>query len=71
MGTLKVSDIHHVNFTVTDLERSAAWYEDILGLTTGWDMEDVEGRGQKVVLLVPESPLRVVLTLHQDNQHPN
>jgi glyoxylase I family protein len=59
--------IHHLNLSVTDIERSAAWYRDLLGLTTGWEMEDTEGRGRKVILLHPDSPLRIVLSLHRAN----
>jgi glyoxylase I family protein len=61
------SGVHHINFSVTDLERSATWYMQVLGLNTGWEMEDVEGRGRKVVLLHPTSPLRFVLSLHRAN----
>jgi glyoxylase I family protein len=61
------SDIHHLNFSVTDLERSAAWYREVLGLEQGWEMPDQEGRGRKVVLLHPSSPFRLVLSLHQAN----
>lgn len=59
--------IHHINMSVTDLQRSADWYTSVLGLTRGWEMDDVEGRGRKVVLLHPSSPLRIVLSLHQAN----
>lgn len=61
------SGIHHVNFSVTDLERSVAWYIEVLGLTKGWEMEDVEGRGRKVALLHPASSLRIVLSHHRTN----
>lgn len=61
------SSVHHVNFTVTDLGRSAAWYTQVLGLTKGWEMEDAEGKGRKVVLLLDGTPLRIVLSLHQAN----
>jgi catechol 2,3-dioxygenase-like lactoylglutathione lyase family enzyme len=67
MSTPTFTGIHHINFTVSDLQRSATWYRDVLGLEAGWEMEDIEGRGQKVVLLVPDSPLRIVLTKHQGN----
>jgi glyoxylase I family protein len=60
--------IHHINLSVTDLERSAAWYIEVLGLTKGWEMEDVEGRGRKFVLLHPGTPLRIVLTAHVANR---
>jgi glyoxylase I family protein len=62
-----VSSVHHVNLTVTDLGRSAGWYMKVLGLVPGWEMADVEGRGQKTVLLVPNSSLRIVLTQHKAN----
>jgi glyoxylase I family protein len=61
------SGVHHVNFSVTNLERSAAWYQDVLGLNKGWEMEDQEGRGKKFVLLHPTEPLRIVLSLHRAN----
>ena len=59
--------VHHVNFSVTDLQRSAAWYERVLGLERGWEMPDTEGRGEKVVLLQPGSELRIVLSHHRSN----
>lgn len=59
--------VHHVNLTVTDPERSAAWYRDVLGLEFGWEVPDAEGHGRKVVLLAPDSTLRIVLTKHAAN----
>jgi len=59
--------VHHVNFSVTDLERSAAWYAEVLGLTEGWRMEDQGGRGRKVILQHPGSTFRLVLSLHAAN----
>ena len=32
-----ISDIHHTSFTVSDMERSVAFYRDILGMTVIWD----------------------------------
>ena len=61
------SSVHHVNLTVTDLDRSAGWYMKVLGLVPGWEMADIEGRGKKTVLLVPNSSLRIVLTQHKAN----
>lgn len=59
--------LHHINFSVTDLERSADWYEKVFGLSRGWEMQDTDGQGRKIVLLHPESPFRLVLSLHQSN----
>ena len=64
---LTFDGVHHLNFSVTNLERSTAWYTEVLGLTHGWDMEDTNGRGQKAVLLHPSSPLRIVLSFHRGN----
>lgn len=59
--------IHHLNLTVTDLQRSSEWYARVLGLKRGWQMDDVEGRGQKIILLHPTEPLRLVLTHHKSS----
>jgi glyoxylase I family protein len=59
--------VHHLNVSITDLERSAAWYSSVLGLQRGWENPDVEGRGRKLVMLHPTDPVRIVLTYHQSN----
>jgi len=63
----EISTVHHFNLSVTDLARSAAWYAEVLGLTKGWEMEDTEGRGRKVVLLHSGNLYRLVLSYHQAN----
>jgi glyoxylase I family protein len=65
---MQILGVHHLNLSVTDLERSAAWYEKVLGLTRGWEMPDAEGRGQKIILLLPNTQFRLVLSLHRANQ---
>ncbi|HEX8919507.1 MAG TPA: VOC family protein [Chloroflexota bacterium] len=59
--------VHHINLSVMDLDRSAEWYERVLGLQKGWEMEDTEGRGKKKILLHSSSPFRLVLSMHQAN----
>jgi glyoxylase I family protein len=59
--------VHHINLSVADLERSAAWYRKVLRLEEGWDIDDVEGRGRKKVLTHPGTAFRIVLSLHQSN----
>jgi glyoxylase I family protein len=61
------SSVHHINFTVTDLRRSADRYMTVLQLRMGWEMPDSEGRGRKIALLHPNSPLRIVLTVHESS----
>lgn len=64
---MEFSGIHHINVSVTDLARSADWYASVLGMTRGWEIDDVQGRGRKVVMLHPTEPLRIALTQHQSN----
>jgi catechol 2,3-dioxygenase-like lactoylglutathione lyase family enzyme len=33
-----LSNLDHVDFTVSDLEQSLAFYRDLLGLEVNWDM---------------------------------
>ena len=32
-----ISGIHHTSFTVSDMERSIAFYRDVLGMKVDWD----------------------------------
>lgn len=53
---------HHLNLTVTDIERSAAWYCKVLGFT---NVRDVEREGfRRVFLLHPASQFYLGLTRH-------
>lgn len=61
------SGIHHINLSVTDLDRSAIWYTEVLGLEKAWEMEDIEGRGRKAILWLPGRSGRLVLSLHRAN----
>jgi glyoxylase I family protein len=64
MSTLQ--GIHHLSLSVRDLERSAAWYADVLGLERIAALPD-EGSGAKVLLRHPDSPVVLVLTRHRAN----
>ena len=58
-----INGFHHVSFSVSDLGRSAAWYQDVLGF--GHD-SDVEGEGfRRVRLRHPDAGITVTLTQHQ------
>lgn len=61
-----ITGVNHINFTVLDLKKSAAWYAEIFGLTTLWELEDV-GQGAKVIMLHPGSRLMIGLTEHKSN----
>lgn len=57
--------LHHIGLTVTDAERSAEWYERILGFTRVGGHEEPGGR-KKVFLAHPGLSLRLGLVQHAD-----
>lgn len=60
----RFTGVHHVGFSVTDLDRSVAWYADVLGLTY---VMPTDGDGYRRALLVHDSGLFVGLTQHDAN----
>jgi glyoxylase I family protein len=56
--------IHHVGFTVRDLEASAAWYERVLGFERTGSFEEPGGRWRKTFLALPSLATRLTLTQH-------
>jgi len=59
MGGNMLTGIHHLALTVTDVERSAAWYRELLGMVQviGDDTDDVRYR----VLAHPDSGMVIGL----------
>lgn len=62
-----LAGIHHVGLSVTDIARSAAWYQEVLGFSKAAEVPDDGGRGHKVVLRHPEGGFIVGLALHKSN----
>ena len=60
----RFSGVHHVGLSVTDLDRSVAWYTRVLGLTY---VMPTDGDGYRRALLVHDSGLFVGLTRHDAN----
>lgn len=60
-----VTGIHHLSLTTTDLERSVAWYSDLLGLIK--IMDEPHDGGRAVVLMQPQSGLFIGLHSHDTN----
>ena len=58
--------IHHVGFTVRDVEASAAWYETVLGFRRVGAYEAPDGTRRKVFLRHDGVPARIGLTQHRD-----
>ena len=58
---------HHLGLTVTDLERSEAWYREILGFERAFVEPHLGGTGYAVVMTRPGTSLFLGLDFHQGN----
>jgi glyoxylase I family protein len=45
--------VHHLNLSVTDLDRSASWYAQVFGLTARGRIEAADGLSSRVLLVHP------------------
>ncbi len=60
----EISAYHHVNLTVTDIDKSTAWYSDVMGFA---QFKDFERDGfRKVILVHPASGTAFGFTDHRD-----
>lgn len=62
----RFAKVSHTSFSVTDAERSARWWHDVLGLVT---FDRVEGEGWRGVLLLHE-PSGTVMELQEHDANP-
>jgi len=62
-----IASIHHVSFTVTDLDRSVAWYKEVLGLAELMREDHPDGAGYAIVLCRPDFSMCVGLHTHAAN----
>jgi catechol 2,3-dioxygenase-like lactoylglutathione lyase family enzyme len=62
-----ISNIHHISFTVTDIDRSVAWYMDVLGLDKLMEEQHPNDPGYAVVLGSPDWAFCVGLHVHPTN----
>ena len=68
----EIHGVHHLALTVTDLPHSAAWYEDVLGLTKLTEFElPGEHPHPTVLFLHPGSELLIGLHGHPSNEGDN
>ena len=61
-----IDDIHHLGFTVRDVDVSAAWYVDVLGFHRAGEYTSPGGTRRKVFLRHDRLRARLGLTQHQD-----
>ena len=63
-----ISGINHVSVTVTDIERSVAWYTEVLGLGKLMEEQHPNDSGYAVVLGKPDWSMAVGLHTHPTNE---
>lgn len=59
-----LTGISHIDLTVTDLDRSEAWYTELFGLTRVLEGRNDDHHFRSVYLLHPETMLIIGLVLH-------
>lgn len=63
-----ISTIHHISLTVGEIDRSVAWYTDVLGLTRLMEEKHPDGSGYAVVLGHADWSMCVGLHVHDGNE---
>ncbi|OZM71412.1 glyoxalase [Amycolatopsis antarctica] len=66
----KLTNVHHLALTVTDVDRSVPWYERVLELEEISRREDAGTGIRKVVLRAPGDGFAVVLVQHPEVVRP-
>ncbi len=63
-----IAAINHVGVTVTDLERSIPWYNEVFGFTKLMESTHPDGTGYYVVLGKPDWSMSLGLHTHPTNK---
>ncbi len=63
----EMTGVHHVSITVTDLERSVPWYQEVLDMTSVMEGAHPDGTGRVVLLGNPAFTVLVGLHAHPSN----
>jgi catechol 2,3-dioxygenase-like lactoylglutathione lyase family enzyme len=67
MGMPELLNIHHASITVTDLDRSVAWYGDVLGFTELMREQHPGDEGYAIVMGKPDWSIVLGLHTHPTN----
>lgn len=67
MTELMIVGIHHLGLTVSDVERSARWYEDVLGFARVDSLGDATTERRKVFLRHAGFDIRLGLVEHRSS----
>lgn len=62
-----LASIHHISLTVTDIDRSVAWYKDVLGLAELMREDHPDGSGYAIILGKQDFSMCVGLHTHSAN----
>ena len=67
-----ITSIHHTSFTVSDMERSVAFYRDLLDMKADWDSKEAgvafKGPAHDQVSQCPGTEARIVFMILGDNR---
>ena len=66
-ATTEIVGIHHLGLTVSDVERSARWYEEVLGFERIGELGDSRAERQKIFLRHPGVSARLGLVQHRSS----
>ncbi len=62
-----IDGIHHLGFTVRDVEASAAWYTNVLGFEISGNHQTSDGARRKLFLSHPGLAVRLGLVQHSNS----
>lgn len=67
-ATPAVTGYHHLGLTVSDVDRSEAWYGEVFGFQRAFVEPHHEGTGYAVVMTIPGTPLFLGLDKHDAHE---
>ncbi|MDQ6927094.1 MAG: VOC family protein [Actinomycetota bacterium] len=65
MTTITLPQLHHIALTVTDVDESVGWYENVFGLQFKMDVPHEGGVGK----LLADDAMQLVIVLHRHDRN--